>query len=148
MNAASRLFWKVVFWWKKRTGFVDLGQDIEVTGVVMWSDFGKNPDGDFTMHVKLDPQYERYIRLGDRLTSADEAFPATLHCELAPWVEVKGVEGLKVGDRVRVKGRWGFDGVHTGHSEFVEVLYALVRHQPNMKDGWFEIHPIAELEII
>ena len=150
MNAVTNLFWKIVFWWKKRTGLLDLGVDVTVTGTVEWSDFGKNPDGDFTMHVKPDPECMSLITLGTRRTSADPAYPETLHCEVTPWDAKKFsdvMSKLEAGDRVTISGRWAFDGVHTGKPEWLEVLYALVRHQPNMKDGWFEIHPVTEITI-
>lgn len=145
------VWWRIVFWWKRQTGFLDLKEVVEATGTILWTDKDAgNPDGDVTFHLKLDPGQERLITaFGGRLTSADPEFPETLHCEVAPWTRDKfNLDVIKVGARVRVAGRWGFDGVHTGHNEFVDVLLALWRHQPNVIDGWFEIHPVEKLEAL
>ncbi len=142
------LLWKVVFWWKKRTGFIDMKETIEVVGTVLSAH--SSEDGDRTFDVRLDPEYNRYITgFGGRLTQDVGATEPSLHCEVVPWNsdEVKATfDSLAVGDRVRVKGEWGFDGVHVGTNMVFEVILALVRHQPNVHDGWFEIHPVTELE--
>lgn len=143
-------FWKIVFWWKKKSGFIDLHQEVTVIGEVVWSDFGKNPDGDYTMHVKPDYEYQWLITMGNRKTSADSDYPETLHCEVVPWMRdqfKESLDKLKIGSRVKITGSWGFDGVHIGKNEFIEVLAALWRHQPNVKDGWFEIHPVKNIEV-
>ena len=88
---------------------------------------------------------------GGRLTHGHAVDVPALHCEIVPWdrEETREVWGaLKPGDRVRVKGRWGFDGVHTGKGKVADVFLAIIRHQPNMNDGWFEIHPVEELELL
>lgn len=151
-------FWWVVWKGKHRAGMLDLGKDIRVEGTVLWSDFGQNPDGDFTFHLKLDPPYIWTITtFGGELTSADhQSFPATLHCETTPWDRPKMADvlaQLKVGSKVVVEGRWTYDGVHTGKPEWLEILYAIWGHGPNMKSpseggGWFEIHPIKSIKIL
>ncbi len=147
----TNLFWRFVFWWKKRTGWLDLGQGIEVTGTVV-SLIPPDLDGDMTFNVKLDLGFERYITgFGGRLTTENAADGPSLHCEIEPWApdDVRAVyKKLKVGSRVRVWGYWGFDGVHLGRSMWIEVPMAIVRHQPNVRDGWFEIHPVTALEIL
>jgi hypothetical protein len=56
---------------------------------------------------------------------------------------------LKVGDRVFVSGAWGYDGVHVNNwPMIIQIPLALIRHQPDMVNGWFEIHPVAMLEIL
>jgi hypothetical protein len=150
--AVAYAFWKMVFWWKKKTGFMDLGKDIEVTGTVLWTDAGINADGDFCMNVKLDPEFAWANHAFGRQTSEDPShYPDTLHCEIVPWTSAQfaAVEKkIKAGVRVRVAGRWGFDGVHTDRPEWQEVFYALWRHQPNVLEGWCEIHPVTKLEVL
>ncbi len=142
--------WRVVFWWKKQTGFIDMRERIEVTGHVLSIDTAS--DGDRTFNVCLDAGQERYITgFGGRLTSKSSSCPA-IHCEIPPWVS-RGLKGtydsMEVGQRVRVTGAWGFDGVHVGYDFFPwEVVAALVRHQPNVRDGWFEIHPVESIELL
>lgn len=154
--ALAYTVWKVVFWWKKQTGWLDLGQIITVTGTVIAVDInvtGPANDGDVCFNVQLDPGQERYITgFGGRLTTESDTDPTpSIHCEIVPWMRSK-FEGkwqqLAVGKRVRVTGRWGFDGVHTGKPEWLEVLYALVRHMPNVKQGWFEIHEVTDFDFI
>lgn len=143
-------FWRIVFWWKKRTGWLALDRVVEAAGVVI----SVNPpsaDGDGCFDVALDAGYEWLITgFGGRLTGEGDK-PPSLHCEIAPWAaaDLKATYGrLKHGDHVRVSGAWGFDGVHTGRSMWIEVPLALVRHQPNVRRGWFEIHPVEKLEIV
>lgn len=145
------LWWKVVFFWKKRTGWIDLGEAIEVTGTVV-SLVPPDVDGDRTFNVRLDPGQDRYITgFGGRLTTEDEAVGPSIHCEIEPWspsdLDAK-YAALKVGDRVRVTGAWGFDGVHLGRSMWIEIVMALIRHMPNVRDGWFEVHPVTKLDVL
>lgn len=141
-------FWRLVFWWKKRTGWIDLGQTIIITGTVVGFD-PPDLDGDGNFDVKLDPGFDRWITgFGGRLTTENEALGPSIHCEVPPWSSANlrdRFAGLRLGDRVQVTGAWGFDGVHTGRPEWLEVLLALVRHEPNVLDGWFEIHPVTEI---
>jgi len=146
--------WRIVFWWKKKTGWLDLGKQIEVTGTIIAIDMnvtGWFNDGDVCFNVKLDPGQEQYVTgFGGRLTTeSDTDSTPAIHCEITPWMRDQFKwQQLAVGKRVRVAGAWGFDGVHTGKSEWLEVLYALVRHMPNVNAGWFEIHPVQKLEYL
>jgi hypothetical protein len=144
------LWWMLVFWWKKKTGWIDMGETIEVTGTVITM-IPPDVDGDMTFNVKLDPGLEKYITgFGGRLTWQIDATEPSIHCEIEPWAENalhQRYKQMKIGDQVRVKGAWGFDGVHLGVPMWREIFAALIRHQPNVKSGWFEIHPVAELEI-
>lgn len=149
-------FWKMVFWWKHKTGFLDLGEDVTFTGTVMLVDGVGSPtidnDGDFCFNVKVDFGWE-WLNTGfkGRKTTNNLAAPDTIHCEVPPWL-VPGLQEklIKVvtGARIKVTGRWGFDGVHIGKAQWLETLYALWRHQPNVLEGWFEIHPVTDIEII
>lgn len=143
MNWIINLFWKLVFWWKKRTGWLDLNQRISVSGTII-ALIPPDRDGDRTFNLKLDPGFEWAITgFGGRLTMESGTIPA-LHCEIPPWSrqDLKDTyDKLKVGDRVYVAGRWGFDGVHLGKSMWIEIPMALIRHMPNVNQGWFEIHP-------
>lgn len=160
----AQTLWRLVFAWKKRTGWLDLGREIEVTGTIIAVDMnvtGFFNDGDVCFNVKLDdvvpPLSNRnqdwtITGFGGRLTTESDTDPTpSIHCEITPWDRSKfdgKWQQLAVGKRVRVKGAWGFDGVHAGVAEWKEVLWALVRHQPYVKTGWFEIHPVTELEFL
>ena len=142
-------FWRLVFWWKRRTGWIDLCEVVTATGVVVGID-APGADGDGSFDITVDDDQRRLITgFGGRITTADPALYPSLHCEVEPWASDAlraAFTTLEVGDRVRVTGRWGFDGVHTGQSLWLEVLLALVRHAPNVRDGWFEIHPVESIE--
>jgi len=144
--------WKFVFWWKHRTGFVDMGRRVTAVGTVIAKDPGISSDGDRNFDVRLDHGQEWMITgMGGRLTSADPAIGPSIHCEVEPWAsdEVKArCDKMRIGDRVLVTGRWGFDGVHVGRPMWLEIVLALVRHQPNLQEGWFEVHPVERLAIL
>lgn len=150
--SVSDWFWKTVFWWKKQTGFVDFGKEVEISGVVTMIDDNTGPgtDGDYCFNVKVDPQYEHMITTPDgRMTSEDGKGPS-MHCEIPPWLADKFADQrkiLRVGMPVIVRGEYGFDGVHLGVPEWREIIAALVRHPTVWKTGWFEIHPVSHLEV-
>lgn len=141
-------WWRLVFWWKQRTGFVVLGP-VVVVGTVL--SLRSSSDGDALLNIALsDDDLDRTPYGIGRPESQGR-----LHCELPPWIRgaVRDVYAtLTPGDRVRVTGEWGFDGVHLlprhwpGWLFPLEVLAALFRHQPNFRDGWFEIHPVTAIE--
>jgi hypothetical protein len=140
-------WWKLVFWWKKRTGWIDFKQEIAVHGVVVEM-VPPDVDGDRTFNLKLEKEFEHYITLGDKMTTENKVVGPSIHCEIPPWAPKKvrdAYDVMKVGDRVCVIGAWGFDGVHLGTTMWLEIPAALLRHQPNVKDGWFEIHPVRAL---
>lgn len=145
-------FFQLVFWWKKRTGWIDLKQTVTATGVVVGMDDGPSSDGDFNFRVKVDENCEWLITgFGGRLTTDDPKLGPSLLCEVVPWspVEVqREAARLHVGDRVSVTGAWGFDGVHVSGSRWWNILLAIFRHQPNVLEGWLELHPVTELTIV
>ncbi len=155
--------WRVVFWWKKRIGWKDFNQVVTATGVITRVDMnieGWLNDGDVCWNLKLDDGQNWLItepRSG-RLTSEEDGPDPQpgLHCEITPWARAQfdGLwQQLAVGKRVRVTGRWGFDGVHhTGWPEWKEILLALWQgiwtREPFWSDGWYEIHGVEGLEYI
>lgn len=146
------LWWRLVFWWKKRTGWIDLGQPIEVTGTVV-SIVPPDVDGDMNFDVRVDPGQERFITgFGGRLTNDPGAPVPSIHCEIEPWASLGlrlAYARLQVGARVRVMGSWGFDGVHLNDWPlWVQVPLALLRHGPDVNHGWFEIHPVKGIEVM
>lgn len=149
---ADNIFWKFIWFWKKQTGWIDLDKVIEITGTVVTTSKDLSGDGDIRFNVVLDDPYKWAITgFGGRLTHEGAASEPSIHCEITPWDREKFDsiwQKVEVGSRVRVKGRWGFDGVHTGKGPVVDVLLGFLRHQPNINDGWFEIHPVEEFEII
>jgi hypothetical protein len=144
-------FWRFVWWWKHRTGFLDLGETLLVTGTVIRVD-APGADGDGNFDLRLDAGQERWITgFGGRLTCAPPVTEPSLHCEVEPWAppDLRAMFGrLQVGDRIAVTGAWGFDGVHTGRSMLAEILLAVARHQPNVRQGWFEAHPVIRIEAL
>lgn len=141
------LWWRLVFWWKKRTGWVDFGREITVYGTVTEL-IPPDTDGDRCFNVKLDDGYIDYAQLGGKdMTESGRA--KEIHCEIPPWSAdwlKETYDDLRVGDRVNVVGAWGFDGVHYKNwSLWIQIPLALWRHQPDFRNGWFEIHPVREL---
>jgi hypothetical protein len=142
-------WWKFVFWWKKRTGFIAFFP-VTAAGTVL--SLRSSSDGDALLNIEL---YGDYLNLTPELIG-DYTHHGRLHCELPPWIrgEVRDVYAqVKVGDRVEVSGEWGFDGVHLFEEKKwwlfpLEVLAAIFRHQPNVRDGWFELHPVTEIKIL
>lgn len=148
MTFIANLFWKFVWWWKQRTGFMVFGPAMAVGTVLS---LRSSSDGDALVNIRLDDDYLWMTPVFGRLSSYGK-----LHCEIPPWIqgEVREVYAkLKPGDRVAVHGEWGFDGVHLldkapWYLFPLEVLAAVFRHQPNVRDGWFEIHPVTKLEVL
>jgi len=151
--------WRVVFWWKKRIGWKDLGKTVTATGVITAIDLnviGPFNDGDVCFNVKLDAGQEWLITVPQtgRLTSQDGE--PSIHCEITPWTRSK-FEGkwqqLAIGKRVTVTGAWGFDGVHqAGVPEWKQVLVGLWagiwKRESYWNDGWYEIHPVESFDFI
>lgn len=136
------LFWRLVFWFKHRGGFLDLGMDIAVTGVV--TSVVSSDDGDFVFNVRLDPDSEwANVTFGRRKTSEPGAEPDTLHCEVSPWAPID-VTAVVVGARVTVAGRWGYDGVHANRGQLWDIMRCVFGASPAL-DGWCEIHPVTSV---
>lgn len=150
MRWLSDRFWKFIFWWKQRTGFVVFGPCI-VIGTVLSKRSSR--DGDCLLNIYLDETQLAFTPSG----IGDPTKHGKLHCEIPPWIrgEVREVyDSLQKGDLVRVEGEWAFDGVHLSREShppwwkfvLVEVLGAIIRHQPNVKNGWFEVHPVTKIQ--
>lgn len=143
-------WWRFIFWWKHRCGFVDLGRTITITGTVVSMEDTNKQDGDRTFNVKPDSGYEWCITgVGGILTTEDDKYPATLHCEIVPWKPID--IDLHVGDKVRVTGRWGLDGCHLGKGWAWDVFMGIIGHGPNMSASgtyWMEIHAVDSVGII
>jgi hypothetical protein len=156
LELISGLFWKFIFLWKHRIGYLDLGKDLDITGVVASIEY--NPeDEDLTFNLQPDAEWSLVTTsFGGRKTTEDPKYPDTIHCEVAPWKRNVFVGGdytwgrmnLTPGTRVRVKGRWGYDGVHTNKGLLIDVWLALRGHGPNPDYGWCEIHPVTLIEFL
>lgn len=142
------LLWRLVFWWKQRTGWIALERGVTATGTVVRVD-PPGADGDGNFDLLLDEGQDRLITgFGGRLTSAPPVTIPSLHCEVERWAPNdlrRDFAALRPGDRVEVEGDHGFDGVHLGRSMLWEVIVALVRHQPRVDTGWFELHPVTAI---
>ena len=150
----------IILYGKRRCGFLDLGKNVEVVGTVVGVDPGGG-DGDVCFNVITEPGYEWLRFYKGRDTT--EGTPGTIHCEFMPCSQFGEVykkctevidkynAGQKV--RVRIKGRWSYDGVHTNNWKtdgltFKEVWACLLGHGTNEQDGWTEIHEAKEIEIL
>jgi len=151
VKCVVNLFWRFVFFWKKLTGMIDMREVITITGVVINVE-DPDLDADRNFDVELDPGQDEYITgFGRRLTFQRSAGCPSMHCEIPPWMSQSLRDqgaALRVGDRVSITGNWVFDGVHTGRSVILEVVLAVIRHQPNVRNGWFEIHPVTKVEML
>jgi hypothetical protein len=145
---------------KRRCGFLDLGKDVEVVGELTAVDPGGG-DGDVCFNVKTDPGYEWLRFYKGRDTS--QGAPGELHCEFMPCSQFGAlkkkldevISRFNAGEklRLRIKGRWSYDGVHTAAFgqdglTFKEVWACLMGHAANETSGWCEIHPATDLEIL
>ncbi len=150
MKWLTNLWWRFVFWWKQRTGFINLHRTIEVTGTIL--SLRSSSDGDALLNIQLDAECWWATPLG----IGDPLHDKRLHCEIVPWLQtpLEIYRTLKVGDRIQITGDWGFDGVHLlpNHSSKwlfpLEVIAALFRHQPNITKGWFELHPVRSIILL
>ncbi len=152
---------QTVFWFKLKAGFRDLGQTLSVTGKVMSVEYSPD-DGDFCFNLDLDPEFKFALCIPQnsgapqdfwgKVTSQDGL--GHLHCEVMPerrlgdWKLAALCANLAAGMRVKVTGRWAFDGAHYGLSTFNDVMSCLTRRAPNWSTGWTEIHPINDFVVL
>ncbi len=147
-------FSEVLFFFKKRAGFMDLGIYVVIPGTVTHIDSSISEDGDFNFELKVDPGSGKWTMLGERSTN----MPFTIGCEVMPKGRLNAplaaaVDALREGQHVMVSGRWAFDGSHSDaymagkRSLFLEVLAGLFGRAPN-PCGWTELHPITSLKVI
>lgn len=145
MTWLVNLWWRLVWVMKHRGGYVDLGRDIAIAGTVRSVE--ASSDGDLVFNLEPDAADDWAITtFGGRRTSENPAYPATLHCEVVPWDRGR-FTAPAVGARLRVSGRWGYDGVHGGHGMFIDALRCLFGATPVL-DGWCEIHPVSKIEVL
>ncbi len=142
MTTLRVLAYAVYMWFKRRGGFIDLNCEQTVEGTVVRTN-GSSPDGDTTFDVE--PYYydTRVLQFGCSWTP-------TIHCEVTPGHPglAEAAARLRVGDPVRVTGRWAFDGGHHGHGLVFDALAAIVGWPPNVAEGWTEIHPVTQIEAL
>lgn len=136
---------------KKRCGFADLGQLIEIEGTVIKSKF--HNDGDRSVDVIPDPEYGWVLWYGG-FRNRDYIHVEFMPCERT-YVDVESVlgevhrryeEGTPT--RVSILGRWAYDGVdHRGDWE-TQLETCLDGRAPDPTVGWTEIHPAYAVEIL
>lgn len=142
---------QVIFEQKRRCGFLDLGELVTVVGTVLKA--ATHNDGDRSILVIPDMGYERLLFYKGHLTRSQ------LHVEFMPCerlytdVEVPLAEVLRrfeeeIPTRVRITGRWAYDGVdHRG--EWRDQLgNCLGGREADPTVGWTEIHPAYSVEIL
>lgn len=146
---------------KRRCGFLDLGKDVTVVGNVTAFDPGGG-DGDVCFNVKVEQGYEYLLQYKGRDTS-ESGKPGELHCEFMPCSQFGAIK-KKLDEvialcqqghqpRVRIAGRWSYDGVHTTNwaqdgLTFKEVWACLMGHAADEANGWTEIHPATDIAIL
>lgn len=150
------LFNKVYSALKRRAGFVDLGIDAVIEGAIVWSD-GGSADGDVSMFLHVDPPYTPFLYYKGNMTKPPEGEWGDMMIEVTPCeqpalkAQIDQIHALlMVGQkpRVRVKGRWVYDGVHIPNtSMFWQVLKALWGHPP-VDGAWTELHPVQKIELL
>jgi hypothetical protein len=147
----------VVFEQKKRCGFVDMGELVTVEGLVIKTKI--HTDGDSSINIRVDPGYERLLEYQGRKTRN------YLHVEFMPcereYVDVEPIlakvrkhyedskaAGVKPTMRVRVTGRWAYDGVDHRGKWRDQLGNCLGGRGPDPDVGWTEIHPAYTVEIL
>lgn len=147
----------VFFEQKKRCGFVDLGRLVTAEGCVRKTKI--HTDGDFSIDIIPDEDYQYLLDYEGRRTRR------YLHTEFMPcertYSDVEAVlqkvathhqsdefDYRECSMRVRVTGRWAYDGVdHRG--EWRDQLgNCLNGRGVDPAVGWTEIHPAYTVEII
>jgi len=140
-------FRRIIFWGKKRVGFLDLGREITVTGEIVAIEYNPS-DGDHTFDLELDPESD-WAGLG--FGGIPNGRLSYLHCEIVSWLPVDRAP-IVGGRHVRVTGRWAFDGVHFGYPGWLEILLAVLSvpfgRAPNFRKGWNEIHPVTQVRAL
>lgn len=145
INRIRIWFWDLIFWLKCRAGFKLFGP-ITVVGVVTNVEFAEDGDACFDLSIDDDKTWLWITTSGTRVLHKC----LDLHCEVTPHDgERLGpiVKQLRYGTRVRVRGTWAWDGCHHGRGAPFDALMVLLRAAPTL-DGWLEIHPVTELEIL
>lgn len=135
----------VIFEQKKRCGFKDLGVLATLKGEVIR--IKTHSDGDFSLDVIPDSGYEYLLFFGgqkNRNYIHIEFMPCErVYADVAPLLEI-----VEVGDKVKITGRWAFDGVdHRGEPED-QLFRCLEGREPDPNLGWVEIHPAYSIELL
>ncbi len=146
-------FSEILFWFKKRAGFMDLGTPVVVTGTVAAFEAGISQDGDLNFDLALDPEFVKFATLITTHPS-EASLNGIIHCEVMPKARLRrAFPALTVGMRVRVSGRWAFDGSHSDASvagqrpQALELAAAVVGRAPN-PNGWPELHPVDRVDVL
>lgn len=145
LNAIRIAFSNLVLAAKKRAGFRTLEWVDGVTGVVVT--FEVSEDGDTCFDLLPDPEF---LDLLDYSTAGTLHHSYRLHCEVVPADRerlAQPIAGLRAGVRVKVTGFLAWDGAHHGKGLLFDVLMVLLGAAPTV-DGWLEIHPVRELEVV
>ena len=147
----------VVFAQKKRCGFVDLGELVTAEGCVIGTK--THNDGDRSINIRPDKPFERLLYYQGRKTKN------YLHVEFMPcereYVDVEAVleeimdhynsedyNRAECSMRVRVTGRWAYDGVDHRGVWRDQLGNCLGGRGPDPDVGWTEIHPAYTVEVL
>lgn len=147
----------VVFEQKKRCGFLDLGELVAVEGCLKSTK--THSDGDQSVDVYPDPEFEHLLSYEGRRTRHylhNEFMPCErtyddvekVLAEIKAHTESDAWDKAGCSMRVRVTGRWAYDGVdHRG--EWRDQLgNCLNGRGADPAVGWTEIHPAYMVEIL
>src|SRR5690349_6501277 len=78
------LWSKLLFAAKKRTGWIDFGETVYVTGTVQHQDGGAGGDGDWCFELLPDPACARVAQFQGVTKSALGSYPGCIECEVMP----------------------------------------------------------------
>lgn len=147
----------VVLEQKKRCGFLDLGELVTAEGVVIRTKI--HNDGDSSINIRLDPRSRWLLTYKGRKTR-DYLHVEFMPCErtyadvesvlvkVREHVEAAQAKGEKPTMRVRITGRWAYDGVDHRGKWKDQIGNCIDGRDADPAVGWTEIHPAYTVEIL
>jgi hypothetical protein len=142
---------QVVFEQKRRCGFLDLGELATIEGKVIKTK--THTDGDRSVNVVPDPGFERLLYYKGRKTR-DYLHVEFMPCERiytdvdTPLAEVLRRFKAGIPTRVRITGRWAYDGVDHRGKWRDQLGKCLGGREADPDVGWTAIHPAYTIEIL
>lgn len=142
---------QIIFEQKRRCGFEDMGELVTVEGRVTKT--RTHPDGDRSVNVVPDPEFERLLYYKGRKTR-NYLHVEFMPCERiytdvdTPLATVLLRYETGVPTRVRITGRWAYDGVDHRGKWRDQLGNCLGGRDADPDVGWTEIHPAYTIEII
>lgn len=142
---------QIVFEQKRRCGFEDLGELATVEGRVRGTT--THADGDRSIDVVPDPGFERLLSYKGH-QNRDYLHVEFMPCERIytdvdkPLAEVLSRFKESIPTRVRITGRWAYDGVDHRGKWRDQLDRCIGGREADPSVGWTEIHPAYTIEIL